>query len=199
MDAAPETDERALVEALKAGDDAAFEQVVRELGGRMLAVARRILRDETEAEEAVQEAFIALHRKASEFREESKLSTWLHRVVVNAALMRIRKRKARPEESLDEQLPQFADDGHHAAPVAPWTPADEALEQQETRDFVRATIDGLPETHRTVLMLRDIEELSTRETAELLELSENAVKVRLHRARLALREQIDRRLRRSPA
>lgn len=187
--------ERELIEALRLGDDDAFERVVREQGGRMLSVARRILRDESEAEDAVQEAFIQLHRKAADFREESQLSTWLHRVVVNAALMRIRRRKSRPEESIEEQLPQFLENGHHAVEASPWVPADEALAQQETRDFVRGLIDRLPETHRTVLLLRDIEELSTREAAELLDLSENAVKVRLHRARLALRELMDRRMR----
>jgi RNA polymerase sigma-70 factor (ECF subfamily) len=196
VDARQHPDERDLIEALRAGDDAAFERVVREQGGRMLSVARRILRDETEAEEAVQEAFIQLHRKASDFREEARLSTWLHRVVVNAALMRIRKRKSRAEESIDDQLPQFLESGHHAVEATPWTPADEALEQRETRDFVRESIDRLPENHSTVLLLRDIEELSTREAAGLLGLSENAVKVRLHRARLALRELVDRRMRR---
>jgi RNA polymerase sigma-70 factor (ECF subfamily) len=194
-----DADERQLVEGLRAGDEAAFETVVRRHGGRMLSVARRILRDEAEAEEAVQEAFLQLHRKAAEFREESRLSTWLHRVVVNAALMRIRRRKARPEESIEEQLPRFASNGHHAAAVAPWKSAEEVLAVRETRELVRDAIDSLPETHRTVLLLRDIEELSTREAAELLELSENAVKVRLHRARLALRELLDRRLRRTEA
>lgn len=194
-----DADERQLVEGLRAGDEAAFETVVRRHGGRMLSVARRILRDEAEAEEAVQEAFLQLHRKAAGFREESLLSTWLHRVVVNAALMRIRRRKSRPEESIEEHLPRFASNGHHAATVAPWKGADEVLAARETRELVREAIDSLPETHRTVLMLRDIEELSTREAAELLELSENAVKVRLHRARLALRELLDRRFRRTEA
>jgi len=191
--------ESELIAALRLGDDAAFERVVREQGGRMLSVARRILRDESEAEDAVQEAFLQLHRKAADFREEAQLSTWLHRVVVNAALMRIRRRKSRPEESIEDQLPQFLENGHHAVDASPWVPADEALEQRETRDFVRESIDKLPENHRTVLLLRDIEELSTREAAELLDLSENAVKVRLHRARLALRELVDRRMRRKTA
>ena len=194
-----DADERQLVEALRRGDEAAFEAVVRRHGGRMLSVARRILRNEAEAEEAVQEAFLQLHRKAGGFREEALLSTWLHRVVVNAALMRIRRRKSRPEESIEEHLPRFREDGHHAAPVAPWKAADEVLAERETRELVRGAIDELPENHRTVLMLRDIEELSTRQAAELLELTENAVKVRLHRARLALRELLDRRLRRSEA
>ncbi len=199
MDAIDDRGEGALIEALRAGDDAAFERVVREFGGRMLSVARRILRDESEAEDAVQEAFIQLHRKAADFREEAKISTWLHRVVVNAALMRIRKRKARPEESIEDQLPSFLEDGHHSRPSSPWKPADEALQERETREFVRESIDRLPENHRTVLLARDIEELSTRETADLLDLSENAVKVRLHRARLALRELVDRRMRRTTA
>jgi RNA polymerase sigma-70 factor (ECF subfamily) len=189
-------DEHELVAALRRGEDAAFERVVRDHGGRMLAVARRFLRQAHEAEEAVQEAFLQLHRKAEGFREEARLSTWLHRVVVNAALMRLRRRTSRPEESIEEHLPRFQADGHHAGTVTPWKSPDEALEEREVRELVRASIDRLPETHRTVLLLRDIEELSTRETAELLGASGGAVKVRRHRARLALREMLDPGLRR---
>jgi RNA polymerase sigma-70 factor (ECF subfamily) len=180
--------EAALAQGLREGGKAAFEDVVRAHGGRMLAVARRILRDDDEAREAVQDAFISAFRARRQFSAASRVSTWLHRIVVNAALMRLRSRRRHPEESIDEWLPAFESDGHHRERFrSPAEPADVALERKETRDTVRAAIDRLPASYRVVMLLRDIEELSTEETAQMLGLTPNAVKIRLHRARMALR------------
>jgi RNA polymerase sigma-70 factor, ECF subfamily len=186
-DIAPITAEQAFVARLKAGDDAAYEELVRTRGGHLLAVARRMLRDEEAARDAVQDAFLSAFRSIQRFDGNAQLSTWLHRIVVNAALMRIRSRQRRPEQSIEPMLPRFADDGHHEEPVVSWAESGgDALEVEQTRALMRAGIDELPERHRAVLVMRDIEGLSTREVADLLGSTENAVKLRLHRARQAL-------------
>ena len=184
----PESHEQALVLAVQAGDPAAFEHVVRTYGGRLLAVTRRILRDEEDARDAVQDAFISAFKARSSFEGGARVSTWLHRIAVNSALMRLRSRKRRPEQSMDELLPTFKEDGHHVQQFETWAePVDETLGREATRAAVRAAIDQLPEQYRTVVLLRDIEEWSTEEAATALGITPNAVKIRLHRARLALR------------
>jgi RNA polymerase sigma-70 factor (ECF subfamily) len=180
-------DEGALVAALKRGDDAAFETLVRVYSPRLLAVARRLLRDEDAARDALQSAYLSAFRAIGAFEGSAQLGTWLHRIVVNEALMRLRSRKRRPEEPIEDLLPAFANDGHHIERYSEWsTPADQLLQNADTRAIVRRCIGQLPERYRSVLMLREIEELSTQETADALELTTTAVKVRLHRARQAL-------------
>jgi RNA polymerase sigma-70 factor (ECF subfamily) len=187
--------ERSFVERLRRGDEAAFEELVRSRGGALLAVARRFLRNEEDARDAVQEAFVQAFRGIRSFEEQAKLSTWLRRILVNACLMRLRTRRRKPEEPLDEDLlPAFRADGHRIGVTPAWEDAEERIEREETRRRVRAAIDRLPETARTVLLLRDIEERSTEEAAGLLGITENAVKIRLHRARQALRTLLDREL-----
>lgn len=185
-------DESVLIQRLRAGDEAAFEEVVRRYGGRLLAVARRILQSEDDAQDALQDGFWSAFRALPQFKERARLSTWLHRIVVNAALMKQRSRVRRAEDSIEELLPTFLEDGHrHNSPV-PWRePLDELVANKETRQRVRASIDRLPEIYRNVLILRDIEELDTAETAELLGVSANVVKIRLHRSRQALRTLLD--------
>jgi RNA polymerase sigma-70 factor (ECF subfamily) len=179
--------ESVLLDQLRRHDERACEEFVRAHTGRLLAVARRMLRNEEDARDAVQEGFLSAFRALPEFNGQSRLSTWLHRIVVNAALMRLRTRSRRPEESIDELLPRVREDGHHAEPVSPWASAiDTQLVQREMRVRVREAMDRLPESYRTVLLLRDIEELDTQETAAALGLTPNAVKIRLHRARQAL-------------
>lgn len=181
-------DEAALVEGLKAGDEQVFETLVRTYGGRLLAVARRMLHDEEDARDAVQEGFINAFRHRDTFKGDAKISTWLHAIVVNAALMKLRTRRRKPEESIQDFLPRFLPDDHHAEHFPSWTePVDVALARAETAAMVRKAIEELPETYRTVVLLRDIEGFSTEETAKLVDTTPNAVKIRLHRARLALR------------
>ncbi|MGE5275672.1 MAG: sigma-70 family RNA polymerase sigma factor [Acidobacteriota bacterium] len=190
--------EASLVARLRQGEEDAFETVVREYGGRLLTVARRFLRNEEDARDAVQEAFLSAFRALPTFEESSRLSTWLHRIVINASLMRLRSRKRKAEESIEDLLPRFVEDGHQAEPSVRWeASAETLLVRAETRALVRRSIDRLPETHRTVLLMRDIEELSTEECARLLGVTENAVKIRLHRARQALRGLLDPHLRRA--
>jgi len=195
-DLAPEVDEKALLERLRAGENAAFEALIRDHGGRMLSVARRFLRSEEDARDAVQEAFISAFRSVDRFEGNARLSTWLHRIVVNAALMKLRTKRRKPEQSIEELLPRFLEDGHLAHPASPWRrDALSGLERAEISALVKEKIDSLPDNHRNVLLLRDIEELDTQETAELMGISEGAVKTRLHRARLALRELLEPHLR----
>jgi RNA polymerase sigma-70 factor (ECF subfamily) len=183
----PRSNEQALLDGLKAGHDWAFETMVREYGGRLLAVARRLTRNEEDARDILQSAYLSAFRSLGEFEGTCQLSTWLHRIVVNTALMKLRSRRRKPEESIEVLLPAFQEDGHHVEQFSEWcAPADELLERNETRATVRACIDQLPESYRQVLVLRDIEELSTQEVATMLSVTPTAVKVRLHRARQAL-------------
>jgi RNA polymerase sigma-70 factor (ECF subfamily) len=180
-------DEKALLEALRAGDESAFETMVRLYGGRLLAVARRLTRNDEDARDAVQSAYLSAFRALNGFEGGCQLSTWLHRIVVNTALMKLRSRRRKPEESIDALLPTFQDDGHHVEQFSDWyAPADQLLERKQTRATVRACVQQLPDNYREVLVLRDIEELSTQEVAEMLSMTQTAVKVRLHRARQAL-------------
>lgn len=180
-------DEQTLLARLRRGDADAFEQVVRVQGPRLLAVARRILGNEEDARDSVQSTFLAAYRALGSFEGDARLSTWLHRIVVNTSLMRLRTRRRRPEASIDELLPRFLEDGHHADPDWTWSAsAEDLLKQKETCARVRAAVARLPESYRTVVMLRDIEELTTAEVAGALGVSATAVKLRLHRARQAL-------------
>jgi RNA polymerase sigma-70 factor (ECF subfamily) len=181
-------DEQALVLRLRAGDEAAFAELVRENAGRLLAVTRRMLRSEDDARDALQDAFLQAFRGIGRFEGGARLSTWLHRIVINACLMKLRTRRRKPEESIEALLPKFYTDGHRIDPGPPWrTEMPDPVESREIRTRVRASIDRLPEIYRSVLLLRDIEELSTEETSLLLDIKADTVKVRLHRARQALR------------
>ena len=184
-------DESDLLSRLRAGDNAAYEELVRTYSPRLLAVARRIVGSDEEARDVTQDAFLNAFRNLSTFHGEARLSTWLHRIVVNTALMKLRTRKRKPEESIEPLLPAFLADGHYAEKFSSWgEQADAALARAETQELVRRHIDELPESFRTVLVLRDIEGLDTEETARVLETTPNAVKIRLHRARAALRTKL---------
>lgn len=191
LSAPPDLDEAALLAGLRAGDDAAYEALLRAYSGRMLAVARRFLASEDDAREAVHEAFVSAFKAMDRFEGDSRISTWLHRIVVNACLMKLRTRRRKPEESIEDLLPRFAQSGHLSAPAAGWVAADALIEREETRSLVRDSIARLPDPYRTVLLLRDIEEFDTEQTAEALGLTKAAVKTRLHRARQALRQLLD--------
>jgi RNA polymerase sigma-70 factor (ECF subfamily) len=188
-----------LLERLRAGDDTAFHELVQVNTGPMLAVARRFMRNEDDARDAVQDAFFSAFRALDKFAGDALLSTWLHRITVNACLMKLRTRRRHPEESIDELLPGFLEDGRLATPAEPWAGGAEALlETEENRQLVGTAIDKLPEKYRTVLMLRDIEDYDTEQTAKALGLSVPAVKTRLHRARQALKGMLDRHFTRGP-
>jgi RNA polymerase sigma-70 factor (ECF subfamily) len=191
----PEGQETRLLAGLRRGESEAFEQLVRLYGGRLLATARRLLGNEHDAQDALQEAFLSAFQAINQFTGAARLSTWLHRIVVNAALMKMRSRRRKHEESIEALLPRFDEQGEWLDSVTCWgTTSETLLQQQETRTRVRQCIAHLPETYRIVLLLRDIEELDTDETARLLHITANAVKIRLHRARQALRTLLERAL-----
>ena len=179
-----------LVARLQAGDPDAYETLVRVHSGRLLSVARRFLPNTEDAQDAVQEAFIKAFRAIGAFEERAQLHTWLHRILVNTALMKIRSRRRRPEESIDDLLPTFQADGHQTTESREWS--DAIFERKETAAIVRQAIAQLPDQYRAVLTLRDIEERDTTETAAALGTTTTVVKVRLHRARQALRTLLDR-------
>lgn len=182
------TEEIQLLDRLRAGEDAAYEELVRLYSSRLLVVARRIVGSDEEAQDVVQDAFLNAFRSLPRFQGDARLSTWLHRIVVNSALMKLRTRKRKPEESIEPLLPTFLANGHYAEKFSAWgEQADAAVARIETQELIRRRIDELPESFRTVLLLRDIEGLDTEETARVLDTTPNAVKIRLHRARAALR------------
>jgi RNA polymerase sigma-70 factor (ECF subfamily) len=175
-----------LLARLRAGDDKAYEELVRANEGRMLAVARRHLSNEEDARDIMQEAFLLAFRALPQFEGRCRLSTWLHRIVVNAALVKLRSLRRHPEEWIDEGLPQSHSESYSSSNTPRADLADAALEKAELRELVLRCVAGLRGLSQAVVVLRDIEELSTEETCEILGLSQNALKSRLHRARQAL-------------
>ena len=154
----------------------------------MLATANRILRDDADARDAVQDACVLAFRKLDSYAGQGEIQGWLRRIVINAALVRLRKRKQLREDQIDDLMPEYDRFGillGHAESTKV-TPED-LLSRSEIWQATRTAIDALPDQPRILLILRDIEGLSTRDTAEELEISEGAVKTGLHRARLALK------------
>ncbi len=173
-------------------NDADKEKLVRAHIGWMLALARRLLRDPELAEDAVQEAFISAFRGFADFEGRAQIRTWLHRITVNACLSKLRQLKRLAEHSIDDLLPEF--DQLDCRVEAHWpylVSLNEILESDEQQTRVRRAIDELPESYRVVIQLRDIEGYSTAEVASMLEITEANVKVRLHRARSALKKLLE--------
>jgi RNA polymerase sigma-70 factor, ECF subfamily len=192
---APLNEDTSLVERLRNGDDEAFEEMVRKYGGRLLATARRYLRSDDDACDALQDAFLRAFKSINTFKGDAQLSTWLHRILVNSALMHLRLKRRHPATEgmeIDELLPRFDPAGNWIDEGMSTMPAHVSFELSETKTMVRRCIDQLPDTYRIVLMLRDIEELDTEEVARLLDLTPNNLKVRLHRGRQALKVLIER-------
>src|ERR1700756_373520 len=187
----PVSDELALVDAAKAGDVAAFEELVRRYDRNVFRIAQHITQNREDAEDVVQDAFFKAYSNLEQFQGQSKFYTWLVRIAVNEALMKLRRRKPERTVSLDEEVK--TEDDSLPREVADWSPNPEQMyNQAELRDILTRTIQGLPAGFRTVFVLRDVEGLSTEETAQALELSVPAVKSRLLRARLQLRERLSR-------
>ena len=185
-------DEHALVVRVQAGDMAAFETLFASYGARVFRQAMSLLGTEAEAEEVMQEVFLALYAKAQTFRGDAALSTWLYRLTANAALSRLRRRKRCPEVALDTYLPRFRHDGHHLVqPVVDWSQdVERCYATAELRQLLQQAIEALRPLDKAVLVLSDIEELSNRDIGDILGLSVQAVKARLHRARLRVRDQL---------
>lgn len=187
-----ELDDERAVAALSAGDAVLTERFVRQHMGWMLAVANRIVRDAHHAEDAVQNAFAKVFDNIGGFNRQSALKTWIHRIVVNESLMIMRKAGRMENMPIDDLLPVFDKNGCRIED--PWvtmeTPESLVL-RADARTHVNEKIGLLPDNYRIVLILRDIEELATQDVAGLLDLSEANVKVRLHRARAALKRLLE--------
>ena len=181
----------ALVQAAREGDIGAFEQLLKRYDRNVFRIANHITQNREDAEDVVQDAFLKAYQKLDQFQGNSKFYTWLVRIAVNEALMKLRKRKASKTVSIDEDVE--TDEGFVPREVTDWSPNPEQLyKQAELGDILEKTIQGLPAGFRTVFVLRDVEGLSTEETAEALGLSIPAVKSMLLRARLQLRERLSR-------
>jgi len=180
-------DDLDLVHATQGGDVSAFEELVERYDRRLLRIAEHITHNREDSQDAVQETFLKAFQHVGEFREHSQFSTWLIRITVNQALMKLRKRRTTKEVSLDEDFQ--ADGNLFPREVADWAPNPEELYRaSELRDILIKTLKELRPALRTVFVLRDIEGLSIHQTADVLDLSPAAVKARLWRARLQLRE-----------
>jgi RNA polymerase sigma-70 factor (ECF subfamily) len=179
-----------LVRLTQGGDNRAFDELVRRYQDKVYRLSYKILRHEEDAAEALQDAFLSAYRGLKGFKVQSTFSTWLYRIATNASLMKYRKRR-----SLHVSLEQSQSSDEDAEPlqVPDWStqPLD-ALLDSETRHVMEEGIQRLPEELRTVFVLRDVEGLSNAEVAEVLELTVAAVKSRLHRARIALRDRLNR-------
>lgn len=165
------------------------EGVFREYAPRVFHLARRMLGNQQDAEDVTQDVLLQVVRKLDTFRGESQFPTWLHRVTVNAALALRRKRSRHEEKQLVDPLDRFDDDGKHTHHVRPWlSRPDQPLMDEERKQVIEKAISELPEAYRDVLVLADVEQLANAEIGEMLGLSVAAVKSRLHRARLMMRD-----------
>lgn len=191
--------ETTLIERLRSRDATALETLMEQHAGRVYRVAFGITRSHSDADEVVQDVFLTLFNKIDSFEARAALGSWLYRVATNAALIKNRGTRAKVEMKLEDCLPTFEADGHRAGErsflLADWSQNPEAdLLSKETRATLDRAIRALPDHYRAVLILRDIEELSNEEIAEIVGETVAAVKSRLHRARMALRELLTRSL-----
>lgn len=188
-----------LAKRLMAGDTSAFEPFVEGMQGRLFRFAFANCGQREDAEEVAQETLLKVFESLKQLREPERIRPWVFRIAKNICYMRRRKSIYAPEEelSLDQLMPGFRDDSDgRKLEIADWShlPEKEAM-SAETREMLRKSILELPDIYRHTLLLRDMEELSTEETAEVLGINTDAVKTRLHRARLALRQRMDHRMR----
>jgi RNA polymerase sigma-70 factor (ECF subfamily) len=181
----------ALVERVRRGDLSAYDTLVRKYERQLFRIAQHITQNREDAEDVMQDAFLKAYEKLDQFQGNSKFYTWLVRIAVNESLMRLRKRRTGKMVSIDEDVE--TDEGYVPRELPDWAPNPEQnYTQTELGEILRKTIQGLPQGFRVVFVLRDIDGLSTEETAESLGLSVPAVKSRLLRARLQLRDRLSR-------
>ena len=181
-----------LVEQIKAGEKASLEALLGRYQDKVYRLALSFTMNPADAEEVLQDVFLAVYRKIASFERRSAFSTWLYRITVNTALMKLRGRGP-VQESIDEYLPQFTKDGRHARMAVDFTQGpDEQLLRKERERVLWEAIEALPPDYKIVLVLRDLEGLSNEEVAEVVGASVLAVKARLHRARLVLRGRLER-------
>ncbi len=184
-------DDAEFVRAAVAGDREAFQELVRRHEQKLYNFARRMCRTEADAEDLVQETFLNVYRSLKDFRFETKFKNWLYRVAVNTAIKKRRRSKFAPEPDLSLEEVGRGEGAESAGEPADWArmPLEQVL-TEELLETLRQAIQSLPEKYRVVVILRDVEEFSTEETAQILNLSPTNVKVRLHRARMFLKDKL---------
>ena len=183
--------DRELVEALQRGEDGAVEALVDRYAGWIHGVARRLLNDPRDAEEVTQDVLLTVVRKIQTFKGEAAFSSWLYRIAANAAYQRLRAKRTRQEVSLEPFLAVFDEDGRYAQPVVDWShQLDDPAMAGEVRTAIERSLSRLPEEYRVVILLHDMEGLPNEEVAATLGLTVPAVKSRVHRARLFLRQEL---------
>lgn len=178
-----------LVELVKAGDHAAFTELVRRYEGKVYQLALRLTGNDMDAMDVIQDVFLSVYQKIHTFRGHAAFSSWLYRITANAAFAKLNQRKRAAAISLDDVLPAVEEKATEG-PSEWFQKPDTALFNKETRDALETAINNLPDDFRTVVILRDVQNLSNQEVADVLSLSIPAVKSRLHRARLALRRKL---------
>jgi RNA polymerase sigma-70 factor, ECF subfamily len=185
----PQVDDMTLVERVRAGDSAAFQELVSRYENKVYRLAIKLTRNEALAEEVLQEVFIKIFEKLDTFRGESALSSWIYRIAANAAFSKLNLEKRHQHADLDDAMPQAEASLHERTDTAQASP-DRPLLSEEAVGVISRAIERLPEDFRVVITLRDVEGLPNEEVARILELSVPAVKSRLHRARLLLRKRL---------
>ena len=189
-----------LLSGVRLGAPAAIEALFDRYHGKVVGLAMSILKNNSDAEEAAQDVFMTVIRKAETFQGNSAFYSWMYRICVNTCLMRLRGKRRNETVSIEEFMPVFTDQGMHASPMDDWSKEVErdALNEELGR-MIRKFTEELSEKYRVVFVLSDVEGLSNEETAKILGLTVPAIKSRLHRARLYLREQLSRYLREGKA
>lgn len=186
-------DDNVLLEELRKGSPEAVEALFERFHGKIYGLAMSILKNESDAEEAAQDVFLTVFRKADTFQGNSALYSWIYRICVNACLMRLRGKRRQETVSIEEFMPVFTEEGKHAGSVEAWgKEVERKMLNKELGQMIRKFTEDLSEKYRVVFVLSDVEGLSNEETAQILGLSVPAVKSRLHRARLYLREKLSR-------
>ena len=185
-----------LLSGVRLGAPAAIEALFDRYHGKVVGLAMSILKNNSDAEEAAQDVFLTVVRKADTFKGNSALYSWIYRICVNACLMRLRGKRRQETVSIEEFMPVFTEDGMHASPVEDWSKeVERRMLDKELGEMIRRFTGELSEKYRVVFLLSDVEGLSNEKTAQILGLTVPAVKSRLHRARLYLRERLARYLR----
>jgi len=181
--------EEKLLKSLRNREDSGYETLVRTYGPQVMAIGIRYLRSEADAADCFQDTFVAVFQSIDSFQQRSSIRHWVRGVTINQCLMKLRKRQRRREESIEHMLPMFDERGKRVEIASPRQKSgiDELLDVEKIRRIVRENINRLPEDYRLVLLLRDIDGHTTRETATILGIKINAAKTRLHRARSALK------------
>ncbi len=183
-----------LCQKAQAGDYPAFEQLVSRHSQKTYALALGMLRNAEDAQDVVQDTFFNVFQRIGTFRGDSAFTSWLYRIAANNALMKLRKRRREPVDSIETMLPRFHEDGKHDHIPGAWAArsADKLVDDKQLAGLLEAALHKLPAQYRVVLLMRDVDGLSNEDIADVMGLSVPAVKSRLHRARLAVREEMDR-------